>query len=95
MRTLGFLTRDDTSDLPPGFCPPGWVVVFVQWSSQIGGYCFLMPRDRIHELPISVEQGMRWALTGGLTLGRNEQDDDAEAATPPPPTPGEPAKDPP
>ncbi len=72
MDTLGFVTREDASGLPDGFLLEGMsgddlVVVYVQWSSQIGGYCFLVPKSCIRDLDMTVEEGMRWALTGGLS----------------------------
>ena len=67
METLGFVTRDGTDDLPEGFLPDDHLVVYVQWSSQIGGYCFIVPKDSVRYLDISIEEGMRWSLTAGLS----------------------------
>jgi len=67
VETLGFITRNDLSDLPDGFKKEGHVVVFVQWSSQIGGYCFIVPEDSVRPVDMTVEEGMRWALTGGIS----------------------------
>jgi len=71
METLGFVTREDLSDLPEGFARDDHVVVYVQWSSQIGGYCFVVPRDAIQPVDMTVEQGMRWALTAGISTPGN------------------------
>ncbi len=67
MESLGFITQKDGSDLPDGFIPKDHVVVYVQWSSQIGGYCFIVPRESVREVDISVEDGLRWSLTAGLS----------------------------
>lgn len=67
METLGFVTRDDLSDLPDGFAGDDHVVVYVQWSSQVGGYCFVVPRDAVRPVDMTVEEGMRWALTAGIS----------------------------
>lgn len=67
MYTLGFITRDDAAGLPDGLLPDGHVVVFVQWSSQVGGYCFIVPEDSVTPIEMSVQDGMRWALTGGVS----------------------------
>ena len=67
METLGFITREDDSGLPEGFLPEGHQVVYVQWSSQIGGYCFVVPKDHIRPLDITVEEAMRWSLTAGVS----------------------------
>lgn len=67
IETLGFITREDLSDLPEGFAKDDHVVAFVQWSSQIGGYCFIVPRDSVRPVDMTVEEGMRWALTAGIS----------------------------
>ena len=67
LETLGFVTREDLSDLPDGFAKDDHVVVFVQWSSQIGGYCFVVPRDSVRPVDMTVEEGLRWALTAGIS----------------------------
>ncbi|HCY86127.1 MAG TPA: hypothetical protein DHV36_13410 [Desulfobacteraceae bacterium] len=67
METLGFVTRQGADDLPEGFLPDGHLVVYVQWSSQVGGYCFIIPEDHVRYLDISIEEGMRWSLTAGLS----------------------------
>jgi uncharacterized membrane protein len=67
METLGFVTRDDLSDLPEGFLHEDHVVVFVQWSSQIGGYCFIVPKESVRPVDMTVEEGLRWALTAGVS----------------------------
>lgn len=67
METLGFITRRTNAGLPEGTIPEGHVVVYVQWSSQIGGYCFIVPEDSIRPVHFTTEEGMRWALTGGIS----------------------------
>jgi uncharacterized membrane protein len=72
MDTLGFITRESGNGMPEGFIPEGHLVVYVQWSSQIGGYCFVVPKDSVRPVNISVEDGMKWALTAGLS-GPNDK----------------------
>lgn len=67
LETLGFVTRKDLQDLPEGFSKDNRVVVYVQWSSQIGGYCFVVPREAVRPVDMTVEEGMRWALTAGIS----------------------------
>jgi len=67
LETLGFVTRDDLSELPDGLARDDRIVVYVQWSSQIGGYCFLVPRSAVRPVDMTVEEGMRWALTAGIS----------------------------
>ncbi len=71
METLGFVTRDDLSDLPDGFPKEDHVVVYVQWSYQMGGYCFVVPRKAVQPVNMTVQQGMRWALTAGISAPKN------------------------
>jgi uncharacterized membrane protein len=67
LKTLGFITREDLNDLPDGLSKNDHVVVHVQWSSQIGGYCFVVPRRAVQPVDMTVEEGMRWALTAGIS----------------------------
>lgn len=71
METLGFITKKDSEGLPEGFLPEDHIVVYVQWSSQVGGYCFIVPRDHVRPVNITVEEGMRWALTAGLSAPKD------------------------
>lgn len=66
-RLVGFVTRDDASEL--GIVPRSddLVAVYFPMSYQIGGYTVLLPRDRIAPLDMSVETAMRLVLTGGLS----------------------------
>ncbi|NWH03540.1 DUF502 domain-containing protein [Desulfobacter latus] len=72
METLGFVTREGTDGLPEGFLPDDHLVVYVQWSSQIGGYCFIVPKNSVRYLDISIEEGMRWSLTAGLSAPESQ-----------------------
>jgi uncharacterized membrane protein len=67
LETLGFVTREDLSNLPDGLSKSDHVVVYVQWSSQIGGYCFVVPRSAVQPIDMTAEEGMRWALTAGIS----------------------------
>lgn len=84
IETLGFITREDLSDLPDGLCKDDHVIVYVQWSSQIGGYCFVVPRSAVRPVNVSVEEGMRWALTAGISAPTcNRSDDDGKGGSQP------------
>jgi uncharacterized membrane protein len=72
METLGFVTRRTGDNLPEGMLPDDHIVVYVQWSSQIGGYCFVVPEKAVRPLDLSVEEGMRWALTAGLSAPKSQ-----------------------
>ncbi len=68
-QVIGFVTRDDASEL--GIVEPGrdLLAVYFPMSYQIGGYTALLPRSRIVPLDLSVETAMRMVLTGGLSGG--------------------------
>ncbi len=68
-RIVGFVTRDDASEL--GIVAPedGLVAVYFPMSYQIGGYTALLPRSALKTLDMPVEAAMRLVLTGGLSGG--------------------------
>jgi len=68
-RLVGFVTRDDASEL--GIVAPedGLVAVYFPMSYQIGGYTLLLPPSAIERLDMPVEAAMRLVLTGGLSGG--------------------------
>jgi len=68
-QVIGFVTRDDASEL--GIVKPDrdLLAVYFPMSYQIGGYTALLPRSRIVPLDLSVETAMRMVLTGGLSGG--------------------------
>lgn len=74
--SLGFITRDSTDGLPDGMLPPDHVVVLLPWSTQIGGTCFIVPRSAVRPVSLSVEEGLRWALTGGVSAPRPAENGD-------------------
>ena len=66
MRLMGFVTREQFSDMPAGLGADGDVAVYLPMSYQIGGYTVFMPRSRITPVDMSREQAMRFVLTAGL-----------------------------
>lgn len=66
---IGFVTRDDASEL--GIVGPehDLLAVYFPMSYQIGGYTALLPRSSVVPLDLSVETAMRMVLTGGLSGG--------------------------
>ena len=69
LRFLGILTREDLSDLPEGLGESDYVTVFVPLSYQIGGFTTTVPRSRVKPIDMTVEQGMRFAVTAGMATG--------------------------
>ena len=70
-RLVGFVTRDDASELGIVKHEDALVAVYFPMSYQIGGYTALLPRTSIQPLDMPVEAAMRLVLTGGLSAGHN------------------------
>lgn len=66
-RVIGFVTRDDASELGIVTKQDDLVAVYFPMSYQIGGYTALVPRASIVPLDVPVESAMRMVLTGGLS----------------------------
>ncbi len=66
LEVLGFITRSD--GLPElGENGMGKVAVFVPFSFQMMGVSFVVPADRVKPLDMSIEQGIKYALSAGLS----------------------------
>ena len=63
---LGFLTREFTVDRGQG--PESLVAVYVPTNHLYLGDVLIYPRDRVSFPDITVEQGIRIFLTGGMAL---------------------------
>lgn len=61
---IGFLTRDDFADLPD--IGGGKVAVYLPMSYQLGGFTIVVPKDRVRELAMSVEEALRFCVTAGV-----------------------------
>lgn len=65
VRMIGLVTRDSFEDLPD-FANTDQIAVFVPMSYQIGGYTILVPKASVSKLSMTVEEGMRFAVTAGV-----------------------------
>lgn len=65
-KMIGLVTRDSFDDLPGGIGGEEEIAVFLPMSYQIGGYTIVVPRSRVQKLSMTVEQGMRFAVTAGV-----------------------------
>jgi uncharacterized membrane protein len=65
-RLLGFVTREEFSDLPEGVGGASEVAVYLPMSYQVGGYAVIVPREAVRPLEISREDAMKFILTAGL-----------------------------
>jgi uncharacterized membrane protein len=64
---IGFVTREDFSDLPLALTTDDPVAVYLPMSYQIGGYTLFLPRSSLTPLNMSFEHAMKLVLTGGVT----------------------------
>lgn len=66
IRMLGFVTRYDFEDLPPGIGKEGDIVVYLPLSYQIGGYTVILPRSAVKPVPMSTNRAMGFVVTAGM-----------------------------
>ena len=66
LRLIGFITREDFGDLPPGIGGDDTVAVYLPMSYQIGGFTTMVPRSAVQPIDMSIEQAMRFAVTAGM-----------------------------
>ena len=66
MRVLGFITRADFVDAPPGLARADEVAVYLPMSYQVGGYTVLVPRSACTPVDMSREEALKFILTAGL-----------------------------
>jgi uncharacterized membrane protein len=64
-RLIGFVTQEHANTIGIGG-GDDLVAVYLPMSYQIGGYTVYLPRSRLSETDLSVEQAMRIVLTGGV-----------------------------
>jgi uncharacterized membrane protein len=64
-RLIGFVTQEHANTLGIGG-GDDLVAVYLPMSYQIGGYTVYLPRSRVVETDLTVEQAMRIVLTGGV-----------------------------
>lgn len=64
---IGFVTREDFSELPFEYGVDDPVAVYLPMSYQIGGYTFILPRSATTPIEMPFEEAMRLVLTGGVT----------------------------
>ena len=66
LRLVGFVTRSDFRDLPPGIGGDGEIAVYLPLSYQIGGYTVIVPRSAVRPVAISTHRAMGFVVTGGM-----------------------------
>lgn len=73
MRFLAIVTREDFKDLPEGFGGDDRITIFIPFSYQIGGFTTTVLRSKVQPINMSVEQGMRFIVTAGMTSAKNNK----------------------
>lgn len=66
-RLIGFVTEEHVSARLLGGQRQDIVAVYFPMSYQIGGYTLYLPTTELHETDLSVEEGMRLVLIGGVS----------------------------
>ena len=61
---IGFQTRDDFHDLPG--IGDDKVAVYLPMSYQLGGFTIVVPKARVREIAMSVEEALRFCVTAGV-----------------------------
>jgi len=61
---IGFLTRDDFTDLPD--IGERKIAVYLPMSYQLGGFTVVVPREQVREIAMSVEDALRFCVTAGV-----------------------------
>ncbi|MGD2130402.1 MAG: DUF502 domain-containing protein [Lysobacterales bacterium] len=64
---IGFVTREDFTNLPLQLDIEEPVAVYLPMSYQIGGYTLFLPRSCLVPLDLSFEEAMKLVLTGAVT----------------------------
>jgi uncharacterized membrane protein len=65
-KLLGFVTRAEFADLPPGIGSASEIAVYLPMSYQVGGYTVVVPREAVRPFDMSREDAMKFILTAGL-----------------------------
>ena len=69
---IGFVTREDFGDLPEQVGDKDKVAVYLPMSYQIGGFTVILPKSRVTNVDMSIEEAMRFALTAGVSTENKE-----------------------
>jgi uncharacterized membrane protein len=67
IQVVGFVTCDDTARIPPQLQSDDKLLVYLPLSYAIGGYTVAVSRHRVKSLEMTMEEAMRFTLTGGVT----------------------------
>ena len=66
-RLIGVVTREDFSGLPEALHRKDEVLVYLPMSYQMGGFTVWVSRSALKSVDLTVAEGMRFAMTGGMS----------------------------
>jgi uncharacterized membrane protein len=81
-KLLGFVTREEFTDLPAGVGTASEVAVYLPMSYQVGGYTVIVPREAIRPVEMSREEALKFILTAGLKSAGDPRKRSAAAPAP-------------
>ncbi|MDH3342818.1 MAG: DUF502 domain-containing protein [Gammaproteobacteria bacterium] len=67
IQAIGFITQENKNRLPEAFRDEDSVLVYLPMSYMMGGHTIFVPRDKVRELDMSMDEAMRFVLTAGIT----------------------------
>ncbi|HVN42036.1 MAG TPA: DUF502 domain-containing protein [Steroidobacteraceae bacterium] len=72
-KVLGFVTAESDEMLRRSTSPGETIAVYMPMSYMMGGYTVFVPRELLEQTALSVEEGMRIALMGGVRTAAPNQ----------------------
>jgi uncharacterized membrane protein len=80
---LGFVTNDSPPEVEESVEEPEMLTMFLPLAPNpfMGGHLAHIPTDRVHDVDMTVEEGVRSVITTGIAGPDDEQDDDVEPPT--------------
>lgn len=66
-KVLGIVTQSDLKSLPAGIGEENEIAVYVQMSYNMGGYTFIVPKDSVEPLDLSVKEAFALTMSGYVT----------------------------
>lgn len=72
MAMMGYVTRQDFSDLP--FGTEGEVAVYLPLSYQVAGYMIIVPKDWLEPVNMPFDESLRFVLTAGMSRRTGTRD---------------------
>ena len=79
VKLLGFVTRDDLSDLPHGLGGEEVIAVYLPMSYQIGGFTMMVPKSATQSVDMNFEDAMRFAITAGVCTEKASSDGESSS----------------